>query len=201
MHVWRSFGSQYLKRQGVTPDPDADSIILTSTVEEAADYFHRRYGLSATPEEIVLSVNNELQEQYHRILGPKPGVLELLEGLRSKGIKMIAATATDRYLIEPCIKRCGIYDYLEDLLTCPEVGEGKSKPTIYRLAAEKLGLDKSEIAVFEDALYAAVTAKKDGFFLVGIYDDSMKDHQEEIKALADLYVPDYLSVDVVKALA
>ena len=127
--------------------------------------------------------------------------MEMLAGFRRAGVKMIAATATDRYLIEPCIKRCGIFDYLDGMFTCTEVGAGKTKPTIYRLAQEALGIAKDEIAVFEDALYAAKTAKKDGFFLVGIYDDHMKYFQDEIRELADLYVPDYRSVDVVSELA
>ncbi|MBQ4121238.1 MAG: HAD family phosphatase [Clostridia bacterium] len=200
MHVWDTIGSTYLRSLGIDPDPDTDDIIKVSTLEEAADYFCRRYALSVTPEEIRRAVNDELTYQYHQVLLPKEGVMAMLESFKKAGVKMFAATATDRHLIEPCLKRCGIYDYLEGMLTCTEVGEGKNKPTIYRLATEKLGIPKENIAVFEDALYAARTAKGDGYFLVGIYDDSMKNYQDKIKALADLYVPDYLSVDVVKEL-
>ena len=201
MHVWDTVGSRYLESLGITPDPDTDEIIKVSTVEEAAAYFCRRYGLHVSAEEITESINNELKRQYYTVLGPKPGVMAMLEKFKQKGIKMIAATATDRYLIEPCLKRCGIFDYLEGMFTCTEVGEGKGRPTIYRLATEALGLDKENVAVFEDALYAARTAKRDGFFLVGIYDDSMKDHQEELISLADLYVKDYETLDVADSIA
>jgi len=196
MHVWDTIGSTYLRSLGIDPDSDTDEIIKVSTVEEAAAYFYRRYGLSVTPEEITRAINDELLYQYHQVLEPKKGVMEMLAKFKAADVKMYAATATDRYLIEPCLKRCGIYDYLEGMLTCTEVGEGKSKPTIYRLATDALGVPKENIAVFEDALYAARTAKRDGYFLVGIYDDSMKNYQDKIKALADLYVPDYLSMDV-----
>ena len=200
MHVWDTTGSTYLRSLGIEPDPDTDEIIKVSTVEEAADYFCRRYALSVTPEEITESINSELVYQYHNVLQPKEGVMAMLEAFRAAGIKMYAATATDRHLIEPCLKRCGIYDYLEGMLTCTEVGVGKSEPTIYRLATEALGLPKENVAVFEDALYAARTAKRDGYFLVAIYDDSMKNYQEKIKALCDVYVPDYCSFDVISAI-
>lgn len=196
MHVWDTIGSTYLRSLGIEPDPDTDDIIKVSTVEESAAHFHSRYGLSVTPEEITRAINDELVYQYHEVLFPKAGVMEMLERFKATGVKMFAATATDRHLIEPCLKRCGIYDYLEGMLTCTEVGEGKSKPTIYRLATEALGIPKENIAVFEDALYAIRTAKRDGYFVVAIYDDSMKNYQDKIKNLADLYVPDYLSVDV-----
>lgn len=200
MHVWDTIGSTYLRSLGVEPDADTDEIIKVKTVEEAADYFCRRYMLSLTPEDVTKAVNDELTYQYHHVLLPKDGVMEMLEKFKAAGVKMYAATATDRHLIEPCLKRCGIYDYLDGMLTCTEVGEGKGKPTIYRLATEALGVDKENIAVFEDALYAARTVKRDGYFLVGIYDDSMKLYQDKIKDLADLYVPDYLSVDVASEL-
>lgn len=200
MHVWDTIGSTYLRSLGIEPDADTDYIIKVSTVEEAAAYFCRRYGLSVTPEEITRAINDELVYQYREVLFPKDGVMDMLEKFKAAGVKMFAATATDRHLIEPCIKRCGIYNYLEGMLTCTEVGVGKSEPTIYRLANEALGLEKEEVAVFEDALYAIRTAKKDGYFVVGIYDDSMKDYQDKIKALVDLYVPDYTSVDVASEL-
>ena len=196
MHVWDTIGSTYLRSLGIEPDPDTDDIIKVSTVEESAAHFHSRYGLSVTPEEITRAINDELVYQYHEVLFPKAGVMEMLERFKAAGVKMFAATATDRHLIEPCLKRCGIYDYLEGMLTCTEVGVGTSKPTIYRLATEALGIPKENIAVFEDALYAIRTAKRDGYFVVAIYDDSMKNYQDKIKNLADLYVPDYLSVDV-----
>ena len=200
MHVWDTIGSTYLRSLGIEPDPDTDHIIKVSTVEEAAAYFCSRYGLSVTAEEVTQSINNELIYQYHHVLEPKEGAMALLESFKAAGVKMYAATATDRHLIEPCLKRCGIYDYLEGMLTCTEVGEGKNYPTIYRLATEALGIDKEHIAVFEDALYAIRTAKRDGYFVVAIYDDSMKDYQDRIQEMADLYVPDYMEVDVPREL-
>lgn len=200
MHVWDTIGSTYLRSLGVEPDPDTDEIVKIYTVEEAALHFYNRYGLSLTPEEITEAINNELVHQYHEVLYPKAGVMEMLKTFKAAGVKMFAATATDRHLIEPCLRRCGIWEYLEGMLTCTEVGVGKSEPTIYRLATEALGVDKENIAVFEDALYAIRTAKRDGYYVVAIYDDSMKNYQEKIKRYADLYVSDYTSVDVAAAL-
>lgn len=200
MHVWDSVGSSYLRRQGVTPDPDTDDRIKNCTVEDACAYFRARYGLSASAEEIAADVNAALRHEYFDLLQPKPGVLAFLEGFRRAGVKMCVATATDRPLVEPAVKRCGIGKYMEAIFTCTEVGKGKDSPAIYRQAASLLGFPHEEIAVFEDAPYAAKTAKADGFFLVGVYDDSYWNRQEELRALADLYLPDYLSADPVKLL-
>ena len=42
-----------------------------------------------------------------------------------------------------------------------------------------------EIAVYEDALYAIQTAKKAGYYVVGIYDDSAADSWQAIEEMAD----------------
>ena len=200
MHIWNSVASEYLKGLGITPDGDTDEIMKEASIQDAAAYFCKRYGIEKTAEEIADEVNAELEYAYYHTVQAKSGVMAMLQALKKRGFRMAAATATDRYLIEPCIKRLGIAPYLEAVFTCAEVGVGKTEPLIYRKAEEALGLMHNEIAVFEDALYAANTAKRDGYYLVGIYDDSMDTRQDELIALADLYVPSYDAVDVVSHL-
>lgn len=196
MHVWDTVASCYLRRLGYEPDPDTDDIMKEASIQDAAAYFKKRYGIEKSVDEIASEVNYELEDAYFHKIQPKSGVLTLLETLKQKGIRMAAATATERYLIEPCVERLGMRSYFSAFFTCAEVGQGKSEPLIYHLASEALGLEKDEIAIFEDALYAAHTAKNDGYFLVGVYDDSMKFRQEELKSIADIYVNSYDEVDV-----
>ena len=37
MHVWDNAGSGFLKRHGVTPDPDTDELVKSMTIEQAAE--------------------------------------------------------------------------------------------------------------------------------------------------------------------
>ena len=50
---------------------------------------------------------------------------------------------------------------------------------------KRLGAAPVDTAVYEDALHAVQTAKQAGFYVIGIYDESMKDKWKEICALAD----------------
>jgi HAD superfamily hydrolase (TIGR01509 family) len=131
----------------------------------------------------------------------KPGVREFLEHLHKSGTRMVLATATDRHLMEPALRRLKIYDYFDTIFTCTEVGAGKYAPIIYERALEFLNLDKSEVWVFEDAHYAARTAVKAGFNVAVIYDKHANDHfevieTEEIKRLAKIYVEDYREINL-----
>ena len=141
-------------------------------------------------DEIIYGVNKMVEKYYLEVVTLKPGAAAFLELLRNNGVKMCIATATDEYLAEAALKRCGVMGYFSKIFTCTSVGCGKDKPVIYRKALKYLGTKKSESVVFEDALYAIKTAKSDGFITTAIYDKYEK-CQEEIRALSDYYITDY----------
>ena len=77
---------------------------------------------------------------------------------------MYIATATRGPMVEAALKRTGLEKYFQGMITCQEAGESKRNPLIYQIARERLGTQKERTAVFEDAAFAAQTARKDGFF-------------------------------------
>ena len=100
------------------------------------------------------------------------------------------ATATDRYLIEAALRRCGIENLFDAIFTCSEVGHGKDEPVIFRRAMEHFGAQRGSTVVFEDAIHAIETAKKDGFTVAAVFDESEK-RQDEVRALADCYITSF----------
>ena len=97
---------------------------------------------------------------------------------------MCVASATDRHLVSDCLKRLGILPYFEFLISCEEVGRGKDSPRVYEEAARRFGAQPGKIAVYEDALFAARTARQAGFYVVGVYDRGSKDF-EQLKQIRD----------------
>ena len=90
-----------------------------------------------------------------------------------------------------CLKRLGVLDYFRFLLSCESVGAGKDRPDVYYAAVKQLDCAPCQAAVYEDALYAASTARKAGFYVVGVYDESAGDHWSQMKALADETIFDF----------
>ena len=60
----------------------------------------------------------------------------------------------------------------------------KGQPQVYEEAARRFGAQPGEIAVYEDALFAARTARQAGFYVVGVYDRGSKDF-DQLKQMAD----------------
>ncbi len=104
---------------------------------------------------------------------------------------MCVASATAEPLMEACLRRLGVLDCFEFLISCESVGAGKDRPDVYYEAAKKLGASVQDTAIYEDALYAARTAKREGFYVVGIYEESIASRWEEMKEIADEVILDW----------
>ena len=81
--------------------------------------------------------------------------------------------------------------YFSFIISCDEVGVGKNKPDIFYLAANKLNAKPSEIAVYEDADFALITAKEAGFYTIGVYDDYFKNARKDIELISDIYIESF----------
>ena len=192
MPIWFTVEIDYLKSIGVTPRPNLNEILRSLSGLETAEYYQAEYGVLKSTEEIESGRNALLEDFYHNIAVPKAGVMRVLEAMHAKGIKVCVATATDRSLAEPALRRCGILKYAERIFTCGEENTSKTSPEIFLSAAAFLGTEIGETLVVEDALYAVRTAKNAGFPVAAVYDRSSDDLQDLIKSLCDHY---FVSMD------
>ena len=194
MFIWDRVGEVYLRSQGIEPKPSLREDLRPLSLYQSACYFRQEYALPLSVEEIMDGINRTVENFYIQDVQPKPGVAPFLERMKAQGIRMCIATASDRYQIEAALKRCHLDHYFEAIFTCTEVGHGKDEPFIFRMAMEYFGTDRASSIVFEDALHAARTAKNDGFTVAAVYDPSEK-HQQEIRELADCFIPDFVHTE------
>ena len=195
MFIWDTFGEDYLRTLGKEPKENLTEVFKTFTLEQAAEYYRKNYGVTLSVEEIVDGVNDMVAEIYRTKVTLKSGVLEFLRDLQSKGVKMCVATVTDRPIVEDVLCNLGIHDFFTEIFTCAEVGYNKETPHIYRVALEALGAKKDETVVFEDALHALITAKKDGFKVAAVY-DRYERNQTQMKENGDYYITDFKTAQI-----
>ncbi len=189
MSIWDTIGADYLRSIGYEPRENLNEVFKNMSLLQAAEYYRHEYGVTRSIEEIMGGVNAMLEHFYRYDAPLKSGAAELLEQLRRKKVKLCIVTATDRYLVEAALERCGVLSYFDAIFTCNEVEHGKDEPIIFEVALHFLGTEKTRTVVFDDALYAIRTAKRAGFPVAAVYDSHEK-AQEEIRTLADLYLED-----------
>lgn len=190
MFIWDTIGEDYLRSIGYTPREDLNKTFKTMSLQQAACYYRSEYGVTRSADEIMGDINRMIEHYYKNTVQPKKDVKTFLQMLKNDGVRQCIATATDRYLVEAALIRCGMDAFFSEIFTCSSVGSGKDKPVIFREAMRYLGTTRENTFVFEDALYAVKTAKNDGFTVVGVYDKYEK-NQTEIKELTDFYLTDY----------
>lgn len=195
MSVWDTIGEGYLRSIGYQPRENLNEVFKDMSLQQAARYYQTEYGVTLSIEEIMDGVNSLLERFYREQAQLKPGAGEFVRELSRHGVRLCIATATDRYLVEAALERCGVLPYFERIFTCNEVGQGKDQPDIFEAALRFLGTERSKTLVFEDALYAARTARADGFPVAAVYDRHEK-RQEELNALADIYLADFSEFDL-----
>lgn len=188
MGIWDDLGARYLRSLGRIPEEGLNKILFSMSMEQGAEYLNEHYGLNKSVKETVDGIGKMLEDYYFYEVLLKPGAKEVLEFLKSKNIKMAAATSSPRTHIEKALSRNGLLGYIDKIYTTGEVGVSKHSPDIYNLAADFLKTKSEETLVFEDSLYALKTAEEAGFVTVGVFDEKGESNQAELENQADLYL-------------
>ncbi|MDO4732815.1 MAG: HAD family phosphatase [Bacillota bacterium] len=192
MGYWRRLGREYLLRQGLNEDiAPALERVRSLTMGESAVLFVEEFHLPKSPEKVAAEMNSMMEAHYRQDIPLKAGVELYLQRLRERGCRLCVASATDSRLMQDCLRRLSLEGCFEFLLSCQEVGENKRSPLVYLEAARRLGAAPGEIAVYEDALYAAETAKAAGFYTLGVYDAVSRESWAQLTRLTDEWIMDW----------
>ena len=97
MPVWKRLTQRYLAQFDVHIT-DADYAVCEGFSQpQVAEYFLKRYpNLPLTQQQMLDGMDEMITSRYETIARPKDGVIDFLEGLRARGIKMAIATLTAR---------------------------------------------------------------------------------------------------------
>ena len=188
MGAWSTVSFRYLRSRGREPRPDLLETVRTMTLPQSAAYFRSAYGIEDSVDQIVSDIHGLIESGYLRDFELKPFVPEVLRALRRSGVKLAVATATDRYLVEAALRRGGVLELVGGIVTCRDVDAGKGSPAVFLEAARLTGSPAERTLVFEDALFAVLTAKAAGFRVCAVYDPTAEAQSSEIRAAADMYL-------------
>lgn len=193
LSAWENSGTNFLRTQGITPPEGLDEQLAKMSLLDGARLLKERFSLPLEPDEILRLTLEPVRRHYFEDIPAKNGVPEVLRILKSQGVKLCVATASDRELAEAALSRLGLLDLFDFILTCDEVGLGKRSSLIYEEALYQLGTAKSRTLVVEDARYALETAKRAGFMTAGVADPhTPAADAQKIREQADYYIEYFL---------
>ena len=188
MYIWRNLTREYLNSKNIPiPEEIRDKLVtmgITKVVNLLQEYF--QLGLTA----------DELREELYAVLGDyyrnnsvlKPGALSMLKKLQERNVATVILSATPEHLLRIALRKVDIEKYFSHgILSCASMKYTKFQPESFYTVIEHLKVDKDDVMVFEDAWYAANTAKQAGL-TVAMIAEPTELKVEETRQLADFYV-------------
>ncbi len=141
-------------------------------VGRGIDYFEYR-------EKMMARMDAHIKEHGVEL---KTGVKDILQYLRTKGVKIGLATSTMRERATGYLVDHGIYEYFDKLIFGDMVENGKPAPDIFLKACQELNVAPEEAIAVEDSINGIKSAYSAGTFPVMVVD--LIEPNDEIKPLA-----------------
>ncbi len=129
-----------------------------------AQFLREEYSLPESAEELLNERRAIQKDIFEERLALMEGVAELLERTANWPVRCAVASGGNREHVETLLKKVGITEYFDAVLTADDlvVSEGKPDPEIFLLAAKALDLGPQYCVVLEDAPNGILAAKAAG---------------------------------------
>ncbi|MBP5198584.1 MAG: HAD family phosphatase [Lachnospiraceae bacterium] len=149
---FRKFWPEALKKAGYEMS-DEQALYVRSlgkpySIEKFKEWYGEDFDYEAV-REIRRSIMKEffLTHEYEL----KEGAVQIMEILKEKNILIALATATPLDRASETLKRVGLYEYFDEIVSATLVEKGKPAPDIYIYTCDKLNLKPEECLVVEDS--------------------------------------------------
>ena len=122
----------------------------------------------------------------------KPGIRELLEFLKEKGLKTAVASSTRQEVVRNQIRDAHLLSFFDELISGDMVTHSKPDPEIFLTAAKAIGVSPENCVVIEDAFSGIRAAFAAGMIPLMVPD--LLEPDDEMRDKAEAVLPDLLAV-------
>ena len=166
---WRRAEQQVFGSVGVRITNEMCAVTAPLTPRQVTEHWYRHQpwpdpDFARMETAVVQHVADQLREQCPAL----PGAREALAHCTAQGWRMALASNSPASLCHLVLARLGIADHFHALVSVDDVACGKPDPSIYLLAARRLGVEPHECLAFEDSPVGARAALAAGMRVVAI---------------------------------
>lgn len=169
-YMWNVSMDRASRKQGRIISQEFHNSLMGMNRASTAKIIQEEFGKDFDVDAFYKAVDQENMAIIESGIPMMKGAIELLDFLRSEGIKTCIGTSTPRKETNKILKANNIVDYFDDMVCGDEIEHGKPAPDTYLKCYEKFNFKKSEVLVFEDANSGAIAALEAGLRLVLVPD-------------------------------
>lgn len=145
------------------------------------------YGKDFPYDELRQITSERMQKKMEKEIPVLPGVVELLDYLVEKQVKIGLASSSRSEVIKSHITRARLTDYFEVIVGGDMIEHSKPLPDIYLIACEKLGVAPGEAYAIEDSPNGIRSAYSAGMKAIMVPD--LIEPTEEMEEKATVILP------------
>jgi len=193
MPTYISVMLRILEEYDVPYQKDIMKVITPLGYSGTAKYY-KKLGVPLSEQEMVEKMHCYALKEYRDHIPAKSHVISALKALKERGAELNVLTASPHEMLDPCLKRLGIWELFTHVWSCEDFAMTKADEAIYLAAAERIGRPVEDILFLDDNYNADRVAAKAGMKVCGVYDDSSAEFADEIRSVSDYYISDFLEL-------
>lgn len=201
MPAWHDLEERFAREAGITLSKEHLDILNANTLQETAAYFHERCGLGESSAAVLRRAREILLEAYRSEVMPRPGAVELVERLKSDGVKLAVASSSTAAFLEAGLQRAGIYRLFDLVFSAEDEGATKRDPRFVLSVADRLGAQPGSSWCVDDSAYALEAMREAGFHTLGIYDSDIAGTRRQLALVAEASIDSFTQLDYERFLA
>ena len=125
------------------------------------------------------------QERHLPDLGPFKGARDLVQRIRSEGLKALVATSARNEQLTKLLRAAHVEDLIEERATASDAKRSKPDPDIVQAAIEESGISPKHSVMIGDTVYDIEAAAKAGVRTIAFRCGGWTD--EKLKGAAEIY--------------
>ena len=189
--IWKDVDRTFLARRGL-PYTHAYYEGVAHTIFPLAAQFTKEYcHLSESCEEIMAEWMELAKDAYASKVPIKPGVRAYLKQCKTEGRRMAIITSSVPQHCRLVLDQLKLTSYFEDIFFAHDLGLEKKEPDIFRLAAQRCGVEPEACTVFDDSLAACRGARAARMRVVGVYDPFFAADEPAMRDFCDVYIQSF----------
>lgn len=167
-HIYDEIGDELLRRRGKLMTAELKRAMIGRRPQESLGVMKEMHELLDSIEELIV----ESQALFFKVaegrLAPMPGLHDLLDLVEELQLPKAVATSSGIQYVQRVVGPFGLLPRFSTILTAEDVTQGKPHPEIYLKAAQRLGVQPSEMLVLEDSQNGTNAAAAAGAVAVAI---------------------------------
>lgn len=194
--AWSSLNEELLKENGISREDTDYDMFITEDLSSIIKTLEEEFGIHIDEEKARERALERMEEWYSNSAVLRSGVDKVLKDLEHHDLKLVVGTATRENFAVKGLRTAGILDRFEWVYSSSTDGYPKNDKKFFEAILKRLDLEPHEVALFDDALYAILTANECGIYTVGVEDPSYHQDLAQIERRANCLIHGFDGFDI-----